>query len=123
MKKASFCWQAYACIVLFGITVLLYSCNSNNDFSKTSKDYTGKAAATAEVLQKNYDCSSGVYKKEVQHWWPSAVGLETIIDYTTLTGSDKYLRIKCSSGEQVDVISNTFEFATIWQQSPNFIND
>ena len=125
MKKASFCWQAYACIVLFGIIVLGYSCNSNNDFSKTSKDYTGKAAATAEVLQKNYDCSSGVYKKpEVVYWWPSAVGLEAIIDYTMLTGSDKYLHVKCSSWDPpVDIISNTFEFAPISQHSPNFIND
>jgi len=88
------------------------------------KDYIGKAAAAAEVLQKNYDCVSGLYKKpEVVHWWPSAVGMETIIDYTMLTGSDKYLRVKCSYGEPVDVISNTFEFAPIWQQAPNFIND
>ena len=123
MKRTSFCWSAYVCIILFGITVLLYSCYSSNDVSKTSKHYIEKAAAAAEVLQKNYDCLIGVYQEEeVVHWWPSAVGLETIIDYTTLTGSDKYLRVDCF-GQEVDVISTTFELAPISQFAPNFIND
>ena len=77
------------------ITILL-SISTLFGFSQSS-NYQTYADKNLETLQKWYDEETGLWK--TTSWWNAANAITAIIDYSRITGSDKY----------IDVIENTFE--------------
>lgn len=87
--------------IIFLFVFALISCNNNS----TYKQY---AITTIDTLQEWYDEETGLYK--TTSWWNAANIITALIDYSQITGSDKYLK----------VIDNTFEICKEFEvQMPN----
>ena len=87
--------------IVFLFVFALISCNNDS----TYKQY---ATTTIDTLQKWYDEETGLYK--TTSWWNAANIITALIDYSQITGSDKYLK----------VIDNTFEICKEFEvQMPN----
>ena len=87
--------------IVFLFVFALISCNNNST-------YTQYATTTIDTLQKWYDEETGLYK--TTSWWNAANIITALIDYSQITGSNKYL----------NVIDNTFEICKEFEvQMPN----